>query len=113
MIYRRTGHQRAARKIRQQRESDAMTTPFDDAHATAITAYAVSWGFLMKLGEKGILTPQEIIDALDFALVFLEQNGQRFNDPAAIATARQLVESLIKIVGEKHTPRGKPRADGG
>jgi hypothetical protein len=54
-----------------------MPQPAYNVHATAITAYAISWGFLLKLGEKGILSPDEIIDSLDFALSFVEENAGR------------------------------------
>jgi hypothetical protein len=83
-----------------------MTQPSYNVHATAITAYAISWGFLTKLGGKGILSPQEIIDALDLSLAFVEENSKAFDDGAATDTARQLLEALIKVVGEQHTPRG-------
>jgi len=82
-----------------------MAQPSYNVHATAITAYAVTWGFLCKLGEKGVLAPQEIIDALDFALHFLEENAPRFDDQTASDTARQLLESLMNIVAEGRMPR--------
>jgi len=55
---------------------------------------------MMKLGEKGILTPQEIIDALDLSLSFVEENAGAFDDQTATDTARKLLEALIKTVGE-------------
>jgi hypothetical protein len=78
-----------------------MSQPGYNVHATAITAYAIAWGFMMKLGEKGILTPQEIIDALDLSLNFVEENATAFDDQTATDTARKLLEALIKTVGEK------------
>ncbi len=38
-----------------------MPQPDYNVHATALTAYAIAWGFLCKLGEKGVLAPQEIM----------------------------------------------------
>ena len=78
-----------------------MPQPGYNVHATAITAYAVTWGFMMKLGEKGILTPQEIIDSLDLSLNFVEENAGSFDDQTATDTARKLLEALIKAVGER------------
>jgi hypothetical protein len=82
-----------------------------NVHATALTAYAISWGFLLKLGERGILTPEEIIDALDFALSFVEENAAAFDDPTATDTARQLLESLMRTVGEQRGPRRPSSSD--
>jgi hypothetical protein len=76
-----------------------------NVHATAITAYAITWGFLCKLGEKGVLTREEIIDALDFALHFVEENAAQFDDQTATNTARQLLESLMNIVAARKMPR--------
>jgi transcriptional regulator GlxA family with amidase domain len=81
-----------------------MPQPGYNVHATAITAYAISWGFLMKLGEKGVLTPVEIIDSLDLALAFVEENAGAFDDRTATDTARQLLESLMRTVGEQRRP---------
>jgi hypothetical protein len=90
-----------------------MAQPGYNVHATAITAYAISWGFLIKLGEKGILTPQEIMDSLDFALAFVEENSQSFDDKTATDTARQLLESLMRVVGEGKAPkRPSPSGNG-
>jgi hypothetical protein len=80
-----------------------MPQPSYNVHATAITAYAIAWGFLLKLGEKGLLTRQEMIDSLDLALVFVEDNAKHFDDQTATDTARQLVESLMKVVSEGGT----------
>ena len=81
-----------------------MPQPAYNVHATAITAYAMSWGFLMKLGEKGILSPEEIIDSLDLALAFVEENAGSFDDQTATDTARQLLEALMSVVGEQRRP---------
>ena len=88
-----------------------MPQPAYNVHATAITAYAISWGFLTKLGEKGILTPEEIIDALDFALSFVEENAVRLDDRTATDTARQLLKSLMSIVGEQRRPQRPSSSD--
>jgi len=85
-----------------------MPQPSYNVHATAITAYAVTWGLMMKLGERGILTPQEIIDSLDLSLAFVEENAGAFDDQTATNTARKLLESLIKTVGET-----KPQSSSG
>ena len=76
-----------------------------NVHGTAITAYAISWGLLMKLGEKGLLSRQEAVDVLDFALLFLEENAQHFSDQTATDTARQLVEQLIQTFSPRNTPQ--------
>lgn len=72
-----------------------MPQPACNVHATALTAYAVMWGMLTKLGEKGLLSVQEAADVLDLALAFLEENAKHFDDQAATDIARQLVEALI------------------
>jgi hypothetical protein len=88
-----------------------MPQPSYNVHGTAITAYAIAWGFLLKLGEKGILSRQEIVDSLDLALVFVEDNAKHFDDPMATDAARRIVESLMKTVsqggGTRKTP-GQP-----
>jgi hypothetical protein len=80
-------------------------------------AYIGRWkwqGYSTKnFGEKGVLSPQEIIDALDLSLAFVEENAKAFDDGAATDTARQLLEALIKIVGERHTPRESPPSENG
>jgi hypothetical protein len=88
-----------------------MPQPDYNVHATALTAYAIAWGFLCKLGEKGVLAPQEIMDALDFALTFIEENAKQFDDQTATDTARQLLESLMKIVGEGKMPKRSSSSD--
>jgi hypothetical protein len=75
--------------------------PSYNVHATAITAYAVTWGLMMKLGEKGILTPQEIVDSLDLSLAFVEDTTGAFDDKTATDNARKLLEALMKTVGQK------------
>lgn len=85
-----------------------MPQPSYNVHATAITACAVTWGLMMKLGERGILTPQEIIDSLDLSLAFVEENAGAFDDQTATNIARKLLESLIKTIGET-----KPRSSSG
>jgi hypothetical protein len=85
-----------------------MAQSIHNFHATAITAYAVSWGLLMKLGEKGILNRQEAVDVLDFALVFVEQNAQYFSDQAATDAARQLVENLMQTFSSRNTSQPPP-----
>jgi hypothetical protein len=71
------------------------------------------WGFLLKLGEKGILTPQEIMDCLDFALAFVEENSGAFDDKTATDTARQLLEALMKTVGDGKAPKRPSPSDNG
>jgi hypothetical protein len=88
-----------------------MPQPAYNVHATALTAYAMSWGVLMKLGEKGVLAREEIIDSLDFALTFVEENARAFDDQTATDTARQLLESLMKTVGDRRGPRRPSSSD--
>lgn len=77
-----------------------MPQPSYNVHATSITAYAICWGFLIKLGEKGLLTRQEILDSLDVGLAFVEEHAKQFDDQTVTDTARQLLESLMKTVSE-------------
>jgi hypothetical protein len=88
-----------------------MPQPSYNVHATSITAYAICWGFLMKLGEKGLLTRQEVLDSLDFGLAFVEENAKHFDDQTATDTARQLLESLMKTVSEGKGQRKSSRPD--
>jgi hypothetical protein len=82
-----------------------MPQPSYNVHATAITSYAIAWGFLLKLGEKSLLSRQEIMDSLDFSLAFVEENAKHFDDQTATDTARQLLEALMKVVGEGGPPK--------
>lgn len=82
-----------------------MPQPSYNVHATSITSYALAWGFLCELGRKGILTPQEVIDVLDFGLAFVEEQSPKFDDQRATDTARQLLESLMRVVRDHGIPK--------
>ena len=74
-----------------------------NVHGTAITAYAISWGLLMKLGERGLLSRQEAVDVLDFALLFLEENAKHFSDQTATDTAAACRTADPNLLAAKHS----------
>lgn len=72
----------------------------DDGHtpATAVASYALWWGMMTTLASKGILSQQDVMNALDSALHWLEENQQNFPDRRPIESAREIVEGLMNEV---------------
>ena len=72
----------------------------NDGHtpATAIESYALWWGMMTTLARKGLLSQQDVMDALDSGLHWLEENQKNFPDASPILTARKLLEELMNEV---------------
>jgi hypothetical protein len=71
----------------------------DDNHtpATAVASYALWWGLMTTLARKGLLSKEDLMDALDSGLHWLEENQKNFPDQQPALTARAMLESLMDL----------------
>jgi hypothetical protein len=69
----------------------------EDTHtpATAIASYALWWGMMTMLARKGLISQEDLMDALDSGLHWLEENQKNFPDASPILTAREMLEKLM------------------
>lgn len=65
--------------------------------ATAIASYALWWGMMTMMARKGLLSREDVMDALDSGLHWIEENQKGFPDQEPAVTARAMLEELMNL----------------